>query len=191
MFDQHRHNRKKNAGHDDKIVDLVLKGYKKDQSKNQDHVVDQWSSSDSETLNDSTLTESSLPTDNSGLLQELLYTHKNKNKNSSEVTLPAKAFDSDSSSTSSIGQVLGDKRDTDEGHAITEILEDDVPISCRKPYRKVTKGLGRRGEMKEKSILSSIGLGRLTKLGRINAARVLVGNVTINKDLATSNRCVM
>ena len=182
---RHKHDHKRDVRHDDRIIDLVLQGYKMDQRKSQDCVLDQWSSSDDEHLDDSILTESSIPTDNSGLLQELLYTHKNK-IDSSEVVLPAEAFDSDSSSSTS----SGDKRDTAEKNVITKALKDDIAATCRKPYNRdavIDKGLGRRGELKEKNILGSIGLDRLTKLGRVNAARVLVGHVTINKDQATNN----
>jgi len=185
-----KHGRKRGVGHGDKIIDLVLQGYKVNQHSNQDHVLEQWSSSDGEHLDDSVATESSVPTDNSGLLQELLYTHKNKIK-SSEVILPAEAFDSDSSSsTSSTSPVLRINRDMDENNMITEAMEDDVTATCRKPYKGVAvinKGLGRRGELKEKNILDSVGLDRLTKLGRVNAARVLVGHVTINNDRTTTN----
>jgi len=183
-----KHGCKRNVGHGDKIVDLVLQGYKVDQHNNQDHVLEQWSSSDGEHLDNSVATESSVSTDNGSLLQELLYTHKNK-IDSSEVVLPAEAFDSDSSSSaSSTSPVLRIKRDTDENNMITEAMEDDVTATCRKPYKGVTvinKGLGRRGELKEKNILDSVGLERLTKLGRVNAARVLVGHVTINNDGTT------
>jgi len=174
----------KEVGHDDdKIIDLVMQGYKLDQHKNPNHVFEQWSCSDSEHLDNSVTTEISIPSDNSGLLQEVLYTHKNKS-DSSEVVLPAEAFDSDSS-TSSISPVLRIRKDMDEKCMRRE--DDDTG---RKPYKGadvINKGLGRRGELKEKNIIDGIGLDRLTKLGRVNAARVLVDHVAVNKDQVFNN----
>ena len=174
----------------DRIVDLVLKGHR----KNHNHMIlDHLLSSDEDdTLDDSILTDSSGPMHNKDLLQELLYSRdKDKSDGSSSVVTPAAAaFDSDSSVSSENSQSLAmenkgklpDKIKKETAHSY------NVPASKRS-IKSVSlhKGLGKQGEMKEKNILNSIGIDKLTRLGRVNAAKVLVGQVSIT-DPSSSNR---
>lgn len=178
----------------DRIVDLVLKchGVNPHHKNRSCAVLDHLLSSDEdESLDDSILTDSSGPMYNKDLLQQLLYSRdKDKSDKSSSVVTPAAAaFDSDSNeSTHSPAlddkpsvQKLTDKNEKQPVHSYS------VPAS-RRPVRGIAmhKGLGKQGEMKEKNILSGIGMDRLTKLGRVSAAKVLVGHVTITDPSSSS-----
>lgn len=166
----------------DRIIDLVLKGhqvnpYHKDHSN---IVLDHLLSSDED---DSILTDSSGPMHNKDLLQELLYSrHKDKN-DGSLVVIPAAAFDSDSTASSerSHSPVLEDKEKLWKVAEKEPVCSHSIPVGKNTIGRNtaIYRGLGKQGEMKEKSILTGIGLDRLTKLGRINSAKVLVNHVTI------------
>lgn len=175
----------------DRIVDLVLKGHRVNaHRKDHNHMIlDHLLSSDEDdTLDDSILTDSSGPMHNKDLLQELLYSRdKDKSDGSSSVVTPAAAaFDSDSSTSSESSQNLVMEN---KGRLSDKIEKETVhSYSSRRSVKGVAlhKGLGKQGEMKEKNILNSIGIDRLTRLGRVNAAKVLVGQVSIT-DPSSSN----
>ena len=175
---------------DGRIVDLVLKGHRVNpHHKNygcviSDHLL---SSDEDDTLDDSILTDSSGPMHNKELLQELLYSRdKDKSDESSLVTPAAAAYDSDST-TSSHSPTLEDKEnvqkmvDKNEKQPI-KLCSVPVPVKGI----AVHKGLGKQGKMIEKNIFTGIGLDKLTRLGCVNAAKVLVGHVTIT-DPTSSN----
>ena len=175
----------------DRIVDLVLKGHRVNtccKNHNLDHPL---SSDEDKTLDDSILTDSSGPMHNEKLLQELLYSRdKDKSEESSVVLPAAAAFDSDSTE-SSHSPTVEDKEDiqklTDSNEKQTVHLAS-VPVSKRSvKHSAIHKGFGKQGEMREKNILSGIGLDRLTKLGRVNAAKVLVGHVAITDPSSSSH----
>jgi len=172
---------------DDRIIDLVLKGHRVNPyHKDHNHLVlDHLLSSDEDgTMDDSILTDSSGPMHDKDILQDLLYSrHKEKNDGSS-VVIPAAAFDSDSTASSerSHSPVLSEDKEKLQKMAEKEPVSSySIPVGKKTISRNTAmyRGLGRQGEMKEKNILTGIGLDRLTKLGRINAAKVLVGHVTI------------
>ena len=169
----------------DRIVDLVLKGHRVNpHRKSRNHIIlDHLLSSDEDdTLDDSVLTDSSGPMHNKDLLQELLYSRdKDKSDGSSSVVIPAAAFDSDSSTSENSPSPA-----TENKGKVTDKIEKETVHSYSVPVSKrsvrgvaIHKGLGRQGEMKEKNILNGIGIDRLTKLGRVNAVKVLVGQVLI------------
>lgn len=173
---------------DDRIVDLVLRGHRVTQRhKNRNHVIlDHLLSSDEdENLDDSILTDSSGPMHNKDLLQELLYTRGKDKSDESSVVIPAEAFDSDNtaSNESSHSPVLEDRetlqkstgKNKKEPVCTYSVSTSKVPVRGMLMH----KGLGKRGELKDKNILGSIGVDRLTKLGRVNAAKVSVGHVTV------------
>ena len=177
----------------DRIVDLVLKGHRVDAHRKNhnlmilDHLL---SSDEDDTLDDSILTDSSGPMHNKDLLQELLYSRdKNKSDGSSSVVVPAAAaFDSDSSASSENSQSppIENKKLSDKIEKETVHLHS-IPASKRSVRGvEIHKGFGKQGEMKEKNILNGIGIDRLTRLGRVNAAKVLVGQVSIT-DPSSSN----
>ena len=181
---------------DDRIVDLVLKGHRAyPHRKNRDHMIlDHLLSSDEDdTLDDSILTDSSGPMHSKDLLQELLYS-RDKSDGSSSVVIPAAAFDSDSSSSSERSPSedkgkLTDKIEKEPVHLHSEPVHlHSAPVSKRS-VRGVAmhRGLGKQGEMKEKNILNGIGLDRLTRLGCVNAAKVVVGHVSITAPSSSSH----
>ena len=178
-------------GSDDRIVDLVLKGHRVNHCRknhNLDHLL---SSDEDESLDDSILTDCSGPMHNKELLQELLYSRdKDKSEESSVVLPAATAFDSDSTQSSHTSTVedkkglqkLADSNEKQPVHLFS------VPVSKRPvQHAEIHKGFGKQGEMREKNILSGIGLDRLTRLGRVNAAKVLVGHVAINMEPLSSS----
>lgn len=175
---------------DDRIVDLVLKGHRvntRHKNHNLDHLL---SSDEDETLDDSILTDSSGPMHNKRLLQELLYSRdKDKSEESSVVLPAAAAYDSDSTESSrspTVEDKEGIQKLTDNSEK-QPVHSASVPVSKRSVRHSVIhKGFGKQGEMREKNILSGIGLDRLTKLGRVNAAKVLVGQVAITDPSSSS-----
>ena len=176
---------------DDRIVDLVLKGHRVNfHSNNHNYTHHLLSSDEEDILDDSILTDSSGPLHNKDLLRELLYSRdRDENGRSSPVVIPAAAFDSDSTESSEASQspVLEDEEKLTDTSKKDPVHLYSVPVS-RRPVRgeAMHKGLGKQGEMIEKNILNGIGLDRLTKLGRINAAKVVVGQVSIT-DLPSSS----
>ena len=173
---------------DDRIVDLVLKGQRVNSHSNYQNYTDHLLSSDEEDiLDDSILTDSSGPLHSKDLLRELLYSRdRDESDRSSSVVIPAVAFDSDSTASSEGCPVLKDKEKPTDKIETDQLHLYGVPVS-RRPVRgeAVHIGLGKQGEMIEKNILNGIGLDRLTKLGRINAAKVVVSYVSIT-DLSPS-----
>ena len=169
----------------DRIVDLVLKGHQVNpHCKNRNHMIldNLLSSDEDDTLNDSILTDSSGPMHNKDLLQELLYSRDKHKSDESSVVILAAAFDSDSSASGENSQspALENKGSLTDKIEKETIHSYSVPVSKRSVRGvAIHKGLGKQGEMKEKNILNGIGLDRLTKLGRVNAAKVLVGQVSI------------
>ena len=173
---------------DGRIVDLVLKGHWVNPHRKNcgrmisDHLL---SSDEDDTLDDSILTDSSGPMHNKDLLQELLYSRdKDKSDESSLVIPAAAAYDSDST-TSSYSPTLEDKENVQRMVDKNEKQPCSVPVPVR--GIAVHKGLGKQGKMIEKNIFTGIGLNKLTKLGCVNAAKVLVGHVTITHPISSNH----